>query len=205
MHDSFPRTQYLMQTARSLSNAYSRLSKQHYDLLIIDRQLPDGDGLEIVEHLHGSNLDTPILMLTELNAAKERVRGLREGADDYLGKPFSLDELLLRAEKLVKKIRKTDFSCGQLGRIQLFGESGVVRIGLKKIELRKREFKIFAFLVRHKNMVVTRQMLIENLWPENDIPTYKTLDVYVRRIRLKLGSDRWAIKTIRGYGYMARG
>lgn len=204
LHDVFPRENYLTQTARSLAHAYLQLAQKHYDLLIIDRHLPDGDGLEIAEHIHRSCSDTPILMLTDLNSVTDRVSGLRKGADDYLGKPFSTEELLLRAEKLVRKIPKTDTVSGQLGKIHLFADSGVVRIGLKKVHLRKREFGIFTFLVRHKNMLVSRQMLIDNLWPENEAPTQKTLDVYVRRIRLLLGKERWTVQTIRGYGYMAR-
>ncbi len=189
------------QSVRTISEAYKKITQHKYDLVMLDRNLPDGDGIEIAEHMNSAKLDTPILMLTEKNATSERVRGLREGADDYLGKPFSMDELTLRVDKLLSKTKRMDHVQSADDHMHLFPLSGRIHIGTKKITLRHREFEIFAFLARHKNTVVSREMLVNNVWVNEEIPVRSTVDVYIRRIRLTLGNKRRIIQTIRGYGY----
>lgn len=172
-----------------------------YDLLIIDRRLPDGDGVEILQFMHTTLCVTPILLLTEKNTLGDRLSGLRSGADDYLGKPFSIEELILRAENLLKKIKKVTSLPIKVGELELFEEKVTVKIHDKVIKLRRKEFFILAFLVHHHDTVVTRQMLIDNVWHQASIPTYSTIDVYIRRIRLLLGKDVDCIHTVRTYGY----
>jgi DNA-binding response OmpR family regulator len=189
------------QSVRTISEAYQKITQHKYDLVMLDRNLPDGDGLEIVQHMSKTKLETPILMLTEKNATSERVMGLRQGADDYLGKPFSVDELTLRVDNLLNKTKRMDDRNSPDERLHLFPASGVVQLGTRKFTFRRREYEIFAFLAHHKNAVVSRDMLINNLWVNEEVPTYSTIDVYIRRIRIILGGKSRIIQTIRSYGY----
>ncbi len=204
LHESLPLSQYKTRSARSVSNAYSQLADHKFDLLVVDRHLPDGDGLEIVEHLQKNRIETPILILTELNSLLERVRGLRGGADDYLGKPFALEEFQLRVERLIQKVKRLDSHYIKVGCVRLDPETGMVFVSRRPIRFRKREFEILSFLFRHKNTVISPQMLIENVWQENELPTLTTINVYIRRIRLMLGRQSKIIRTLRGYGYLVK-
>lgn len=197
LYQPFRRTQ----SVRTIGEAYKKITQNRYDLIMLDRNLPDGDGIELVEHMSSVKLDTPILMLTEKNATAERVRGLRQGADDYLGKPFSMDELTLRVDKLLTKTKKVEPIQSADDHLHMFPSSGKIQIGTKKVILRPKEYEIFAFLARHKNTVVSRERLVNNIWVNEEIPTYSTVDVYIRRIRLKLGNKRRIIQTLYGYGY----
>ena len=201
LHEVFSRLSYSLQSVRCIYEAYDRLATQKYDLIIIDRHLPDGDGLEILEYMNSTLSVAPILMLTQKNSLGERLSGLRLGADDYLGKPFCTDELILRSENLLKKIKKVTALPLKVGAIELFEESVTVKIHEKVIKLRRKEFFILSFLIHHHDTLVTRQMLIDNVWNQSSIPTYSTIDVYIRRIRVILGKEQECIQTVRTYGY----
>lgn len=189
----------------NFEQAIQILARRQFDLLIIDRILPDGDGLEVLRFLQDKQLLTPALILSNKSQVEERVKGLRLGADDYMSKPFSMDELLLKVEKLLnvtKKIRQTEV---HINRMILYEKEGKVIVGKQKVELRPREFGILLFLSRHQNQVISRNTLIENLWGEENAPSYSTIDVYIRRIRMLIGSPQnKCIKTFRGYGYMMK-
>lgn len=195
---------YKTQSVFTVAQALKRLDEQRYDLLIVDRMLPDGDGLEIINYAQQLQAQMPILMISERNEPTDRVRGLQEGADDYLGKPFYTEELSLRVQKLLSKTKNMGDENLRLNEITLIPAKGILQVGKKRIPLRKREFQIFLFLLRHKNKVVTREILIENIWPDGDIPSFTTVDVYVRRIRILLGRRSHYLLTIRGYGYMIK-
>jgi two-component system, OmpR family, response regulator len=176
-----------------------------YDVLILDRMLPEGiDGLGIVEALRRTGNKTPILILSALAEIDDRIRGLRAGGDDYLTKPFAFGELLARLEALVRRSQggdiQTVLTVADL-RIDLLAHK-VTRAG-KPIPLQPREFKLLEYLMLHAGQVVTRTMLLENVWEHHFDPQTNVIDVHVSRLRQKidLGFDPPLLHTVRGIGY----
>ncbi len=199
-----PKSEYRVFTAANLEEGYTFLATHRPSLVMLDRRLPDGDGVEIAEYLHHSLSTSPILILSEKCSIPDRIFGLQKGADDYLAKPFSSVELLLRVQKLLARTKNLDSGPLRAGQLSLFPRAGLVHVGQRTVQLRKREFELLAFLVRHKNCVINREMIIDNIWGEADTPSFTTIDVYMRRIRILLGSHNTIIQTIRGFGYIVK-
>lgn len=180
-------------------------STETYDAIILDRMLPGGiDGLGIIESLHKTDNKTPILILSALGEVDERIRGLRAGGDDYLSKPFAFGELSARLDALVRRSQGSDaqttLAVGDL-RMDLLARK--VARGGKPISLQPREFKLLEYLMRHAEQVVTRTMLIENVWDYHFDPQTNVIDVHVSRLRQKIdtGFERPILHTVRGIGY----
>ena len=178
-----------------------------HDVLIVDRMLPKLDGLSIIRKLRESGIKTPVLILSALADVDERVKGLRAGGDDYLGKPYAFSELLARVENLGRRsgeapletrIRAADLEIDLLTR-------SVTRGG-KPIVLQPREFKLLEYLVRNAGHIVTRTMLLENVWDYHFDPQTNVIDVHISRLRSKIdkGYDEPILQTVRGAGYMIR-
>jgi two-component system OmpR family response regulator len=178
---------------------------EKYDAMIIDRMVPEVDGMTIVQTLRASGNDTPILFLTALDKVEEKVRGLKAGADDYLAKPYSFTELMARLETITRRSGGsekaiTKLTCGEL-EMDLLTRN--VRRGGKDIELQAREFALLEYLMRHSGTVITRTMLLENVWDYNFDPQTNVIDVHISRLRQKIdkGFDKSMIQTLRGAGY----
>jgi len=175
-----------------------------FDCLIIDRMLPGIDGLEIVEALRKRNDKTPVLILSALDQVKDRVAGLKRGGDDYLTKPFAFAELLARIEALLRRSdpEKAETHL-QVGDLDLDLLSRVVTVAGVPVELQPREFQLISYLMRHAGQVVTRTMLLENVWEYNFDPQTNVVDVHISRLRQKLDPDgeTQRIETVRGAGY----
>ena len=178
-----------------------------YDVLIVDRMLPGLDGLSLVQRLRALEVFVPVLFLTALGAVDQRVEGLRAGADDYLVKPYAMSELLARVEGLARRRTPeqadTHLVVGDL-EMDLLSRS-VTRAG-QRIELQPREFKLLECLLRHSGQVVTRTMLLENVWEYHFDPQTNVIDVHISRLRAKVdkGFDRPLLHTVRGAGYILR-
>ncbi|AEA33159.1 response regulator transcription factor [Hippea maritima] len=174
-----------------------------YDLLIIDRMLPGIDGLSIVKMLRAADKRMPILILSALGSVDEKVEGLRIGADDYLPKPYAFSELLARIEVLLRRNKESQAKFLQVADLKINLENYTVTRAAKKIELKPTEFKLLVYLVRHRGQVITRTMLLENIWGYNFDPQTNIVDVHISRLRSKIdrGFDKELIKTIRGIGY----
>jgi two-component system OmpR family response regulator len=180
-----------------------------YDTLILDRMLPGSiDGLGIVESLRKTGNKTPILILSALAEVDDRIRGLRAGGDDYLTKPFAFGELLARIEALVRRghgpMIQTVLTVADL-RIDLLSHK--VARGDRPIQLQRREFKLLEYLMRHAGQVVTRTMLLENVWEHHFDPQTNVIDVHVSRLRQKIdaGFEPALLHTVRGVGYRLGG
>ena len=180
-------------------------SSESYDALIVDMMLPTVDGLTILHALRASKITTPRLVLTAKSKVQDRVEGLRAGADDYLVKPFAFEELIARLEVIVSRgggrdERMTTLSARDLD-MDLLARS--VTRGGKEIELHATEFKLLEYLLRHKGQVVTRTMILENVWDYNFDPQTNIIDVHISRLRQKIdkGHDKPVITTVRGAGY----
>lgn len=186
-----------------LESAYQFLTKKTVDLAIIDRRFKDGDGLELVDYLHQLHYYTKTLILSQLNQTEEKIKGLSSGADDYLAKPFNMAELKLRVQNLLRKEKRTPFNYLSFGPLKLNYQNGSLVIqGRKVINLRKKESQILATLIRYQNQIITHRQIAEKVWPgENFYPTNTTINVYIRRLRLKLGEYKYLIKTARKFGY----
>ena len=178
-----------------------------YDALIVDRMLPKIDGLSIVRTLRASGNHTPALILSALGEVDDRVEGLKAGGDDYLVKPFAFSELHARLEALLRRgagespetrLRIADLEMDLLAR--------TVTRGGTEIQLQAREFRLLEYLLRHGGQVVTRTMLLENVWDYHFDPQTNVIDVHVSRLRSKIdkGFDRPLLHTVRGAGYVLR-
>jgi len=186
---------------------FAMASGMDYDVLIIDRMLPRRDGLSIVESLRAENDKTPVLILSALGEVDDRVTGLRAGGDDYLTKPYAFTELLARIEVLARRNSpseaETSFQVGDLSLDRLSRK--VVRSG-EDILLQPREFRLLEYLMKHAGQVVTRTMLLENVWDYHFDPQTNVIDVHMSRLRSKIdkGHTKSLLHTIRGAGYMIR-
>jgi two-component system OmpR family response regulator len=180
-------------------------AREPYDVMVLDRMLPgELDGLGVVEALRKAGNRVPILILSALSEVNERIRGLRSGGDDYLTKPFSFDELLARLDALGRRSwsgRETVLEAGDL-RIDLLSRKA--SRGSRVIPLQPREFKLLEYLMRHAGQVVTRAMLLENVWAYNFDPQTNVVDVHISKLRQKLeqAPERPLLKTVRNAGYM---
>ena len=178
-----------------------------YDVAVVDRMLPEVDGKTIVESIRASGRGVPILFLSAMGEVRHRVEGLRAGADDYLTKPFSFSELLARVEALGRRggeVRhETVLRVGDL-EMDLLGRT-VSRAG-ETVDLLPREFKLLEYLMQHAGQVVTRTMLLENVWDYHFDPQTNVIDVHISRLRQKIDRDfeRPLLHTVRGAGYMIR-
>ncbi len=176
-----------------------------FDAIILDRMLPGLDGLSLLKSLRAAGLNTPVLLLTAMSAVDERVKGLRAGADDYLVKPFSLQELLARAEALLRRPQEqaetTHLACGDLIMDLV---SRIVTRGARTVVLTPREFQVLEFFLRRKNRVVTRSMLLEGVWGYHFDPKTNVVDVHVSKLRKQIDADGETplLRTVRGAGYM---
>ena len=182
-------------------------SDAKYDVLIVDRMLPGRDGLSLIKSVRQSGLQTPILILSALGEVDDRVQGLERGGDDYLVKPFAFSELVARLDALVRRSRAeaaaTHLEVADLVMDLLKRE---VRRAGQRIDLQPREFGLLEYLMRHSGQVVTRTMLLEQVWDYNFDPQTNVIDVHVSRLRRKIDRDfdTPLIHTVRGAGYVLR-
>ena len=178
-----------------------------YDVMVIDRMLPRREGLSVIAGLRARGDTTPVLILSALSEIDDRVTGLRAGGDDYLTKPYAFSELLARVEVLNRRASAREAeTVYRTGDLELDRLSHVVRRAGREITLQPREFRLLEYLMRHAGQVVTRTMLLENVWDYHFDPQTNVIDVHVSRLRGKIekGFDRPVLHTIRGAGYMLR-
>jgi two-component system OmpR family response regulator len=177
-----------------------------FDLLLLDRMLPQVDGLTVLRTLRASKITTPVLILSALGDVDDRVEGLRAGGDDYLIKPFALSELLARVEALLRRPRSDSPVQDTVLKVQdleLDRLKRTVRRGERRIDLQPKEFQLLEYLMRHADQVVTRTMLLEGVWDYHFDPKTNVIDVHVSNLRNKIdrGEDQTLIHTVRGVGY----
>ncbi|ARR52447.1 DNA-binding response regulator [Rhizorhabdus wittichii DC-6] len=198
---------HIVETAADGRAGLLRAAAESFDVIVLDRMLPQVDGLKILQTIRATGDATPVLILSALGDVDERIRGLRAGGDDYLPKPFALSELVARVEALGRRgpaiAEATELRSGDLA-IDLLGRT-VTRAG-RRIDLTQREFRILEYLVRSAGRVVTRSMLLEHVWDYNFDPQTNIIDQHVSRLRQKLdrGFDTPLIETVRGTGYVVR-
>lgn len=183
--------------------------EQPYEVLIVDRMLPGMDGLTIIRSIRAANNKTPVLILSALGEVDARVVGLRAGGDDYLSKPFAFSELLARVEALIRRTNAADdtqTTVLKVGPLEMDLLSRSVKRDHQLIDLQPREFRLLEYLMRHSGQVVTRTMLLENVWDYNFDPQTNVIDVHISRLRGKIDKqfEQPLLHTIRGAGYVLR-
>lgn len=179
----------------------------HYDVLIVDRMLPKKDGLSVIMALRAKGIETPVLILSALGQVDDRVTGLRAGGDDYLTKPYAFSELLARIEVLQRrKNPKEAETIYRVGDLELDRLAHTAKRAGQDIILQPREFRLLEYLMRHAGQVVTRTMLLENVWDYHFDPQTNVIDVHISRLRSKIekGFDTPLLHTVRGAGYMLK-
>ena len=201
---------YEVTSAYDGPEALRAVQQEHFDLMILDVMLPELDGISVCESIRIQNIDIPILILSARNSSADRVLGLKKGADDYLTKPFNLEELLLRVSKLVEKshrmaIRKPLIHQYQFGKNQIdFNALECITKDGSKITLTKREIMLLKLLIENKNEVVTREKILQAVWGYNVYPTTRTIDNFILSFRKYFEDDSRNpvyFHSVRGVGY----
>src|ERR1700691_2131298 len=179
-----------------------------YEVAVVDRMLPKMDGLSLISALRAQKNETPVLILSALGQVDDRVKGLRAGGDDYLTKPYAFSELLARIEVLARRKSSGvgEETVYRVGGLELDRLSHKLSRNGKEIILQPREFRLLEYLMRHAGQVVTRTMLLENVWDYHFDPQTNVIDVHISRLRSKIdkGFAQPLLHTVRGAGYMIR-
>ena len=205
---SLTRAGYAISSCDDGNEGYRTAQRIKPDLILLDLMLPGMNGFEITERLRKTDQDTPIIMLTALDRPEDKVRGLDAGADDYLTKPFSTDELLARIRANIRRAGHSSTSYDasenlQFGDLDIDAANARVRVAGKIVELRGKEYALLLALARRPGALCTREWLTQEVWNEEFLPTSRTIDVHVRRIRkaVETISDYTYIQTVHGMGY----
>lgn len=190
--------------------ALKAVGNEYFDLIILDVMLPEMDGISVTETVRISNNEVPILILSAKNSSADRVLGLKKGADDYLTKPFNLEELLLRVHKLINKNKKLQDK-SSIGDIYTFGNNTIdfkaqeaSSFNNEKIQLSKKETMLLKLLIENKNEVVPREKILQAVWGYNVYPTTRTIDNFILNFRKYFEEDSRNPKyfhSVRGVGY----
>lgn len=194
---------YIVECARNCHQAREALCETAFDLIILDLGLPDGDGLDLLREWRENGLKQPVLIMSARDAVEERVRGLHLGADDYLAKPFSFEELFARRRSQLRRQSRLRETVLKYRGIRLDLISHAVSINGQLIELTRREFELLALFMRNPGRVLTRTLISEKIWLSQYDVNANMLDVYMSRLRAKFEStqDGPVFKTVRGVGY----
>lgn len=190
------------------AEAYEQASTEEYDAILLDRMLPEMDGIEICKKLRTEKNFTPILMLTARDTVDDKVEGLNSGADDYLAKPFSFDELLARIQSLIRR-STTNETILKLDSLTVDPITHIVKRKNKEITLTAKEYALLEFFMRHPNQVVTREQIINHVWDYSYDSMSNTIEVLIKRLRDKVDiafpKENKLFATVRGMGYKLNG
>lgn len=197
---------YAVDVAPDGASALAYLDQHAYDVVVLDRVLPDVGGLDIVRRMRAKRLVTPVLMLTALSALEHRIEGLDAGADDYLAKPFAFSELLARLRALSRRSPELVGERLVAGDIELDPDRHQVTIGGRSELLSAREYALLGYLMRHAGQVLTRQQILDSVWGAEPDVYSNVVDLYIHYLRRKLEvlGRRNVLRTVRGVGYALR-
>jgi heavy metal response regulator len=197
---------YAVDVAHDGENGLEMAMEKHYDVIILDVMLPKRDGMSVIRDLRASGSVTPVLMLTARATTQDRVQGLDLGADDYLTKPFHFEELAARVRSLLRRTsseKSTVLTCGELSLDTVTHRA--MRSG-KEFELTTKEYSLLEYLMRNKGRVLSRSLIQQHVWSYSFDTESNIIDVYVKRLRGKIGDEVVAkmIRSVRGVGYIMR-
>lgn len=201
---SLEQERHVVDVAYDGATAYNMATETRYDLIVLDLMIPEMDGIEVCKELRGDGIDSRILMLTARGSTEDRVIGLDAGADDYLVKPFSLDELLARTRALARReVQPEPDQEIQVGDLILDLSRHEARRGGKTIDLTAKEFSLLEYLMRNHGRVLTRSQILDHVWGYDFESLTNVVDIYVHYLRNKVdkGFPKQMIRTVRGVGY----
>ena len=183
--------------------ALDYIAGAEYDALILDIMMPKKDGLSVLKQLRKKNKSVPVLLLTAKDSIEDRVKGLDAGANDYLVKPFALEELLARIRVLLRRPEKSEGSCYRVGGLEVHVDTHQVLRDGKEISLSGKEFSLLRYMIQNKGIVLSREKLEQHLWNYDYAGSSNVIDVYIRYLRKKIdeGFEKKLIHTVRGAGY----
>ena len=196
---------YSVDLSESIEDAYDKSTTEDYDLIILDRGLPDGDGLTLIKKIRDEDVHIPILALTARNEDIDIIEGLNLGADDYLSKPFDMEILIARIKALTRRLNKIPLKpILEINDLVINLNSAEVKRNNVTIKLSPREYSILEYMAIHPNQIIDRMTLLSHAWDENVDMFSNTVDVHIKYLRNKVdeGHEVKLIKTIRGKGYM---
>lgn len=198
------RESYAVDVSHDGDDGYAMASTEPYDAMIIDRMIPGNyDGLELVRQLRLQNIHTPVLLLTALGSVRDKTTGLDSGADDYLVKPFALDELFARVRALVRRSKAADQTILAAGNLQLNTTTFEVTRGGEPISLTQKEYALLEYLLRNQNRPISKETIIRHVWDYDADILPNTVEAYIKYLRKKIDRKPHAplIHTVRGFGY----
>ena len=197
---------YTVDLARDGDEAYELVTTQGYDLVLLDIMMPGRDGLSILRNLREKHNTVPVIVLTARSALDERLEGLNLGADDYLTKPFFVEELIARVQALLRRVSGEKLSLLQAGDLVVNLITREVKVSERGVDLTAREFSLLEYLMRSPGRVYTRTQILEHVWSYDFDTNTNLIDVYIQRLRKKLdpSGEQQFVETIRGVGYRFR-
>lgn len=195
---------FVVDLCRDGDDGYALATTREYDAMVLDIMLPGRDGLSILRNLRERDIGTPVIVLTARGSLNERLDGLKLGADDYMTKPFYVEELVARLHVVTRRATGSGKSILSNGEVSLNLVTREVRIGEEAIELTAREFALLSYLMRSPGRVFSRAQICEHVWNYHFDPGTNIVDVYIQKLRKKLAGDGEIIETVRGVGYRIR-
>ncbi|OON90790.1 MAG: two-component system response regulator [Epulopiscium sp. Nele67-Bin002] len=193
---------YSVDSALDGAEAISYVNSADYDAIILDIMMPKVDGFGVLEHIKNKNIETPVIFLSAKDHVDDRVKGLDLGANDYLVKPFSFDELLARLRVMIRKSNGRINNILKVGAIEMNTTSKVVKVNNEIVDLSAKEYAILEYLMNNVGIVLSRDQIEFNVWGYDYDGTSNMIDVYIRYLRKKIGIP--LIQTVRGMGYVIR-
>jgi len=202
---------HVVDTAENGPDGLFFATSNNYDLVVLDRMLPKMDGLALLAAMRAANINTPVIILSALGHVDERIKGLQAGGDDYLAKPFSFQELYIRASILAERNSNSTQASGPVTQLTIddlvmdLVAHKVLRAG-KELTIQPKEFQLLRYLLEHQEQVVSRTLLFESVWDYHFDPKTNVIDVHVAKLRKKLEANGQSqlIHTVRGAGYVVR-
>lgn len=196
---------YAVDVAYNGTDGFDLASTEDYDVIILDLMLPGMDGLDVCRELRSKEIHTPILILTAKGQIQDKVEGLDCGADDYLTKPFSFEELLARMRALIRRPKNSLQAVLAVDDLQLNTQNFEAKRGKQKIQLSSKEFSLLEYLMRHAHHTITKEQIISHVWDYDADILPNTVEVYIRNLRRKIDlpfrNKKALIHTVRGFGY----
>lgn len=191
---------YICETANDGMTATKKIEEKRFDLVLLDIMIPDIDGYDLIEYI--KQFDIPVIFVTAKTAVTDRVKGLKLGADDYILKPFDLDELLARISTVLRRFHKTE-NIIELGRIKIDTLERIVLFDATPVNLTAKEYELLLFLIRNKNIALYRETIFEQVWQEPYFANTRTIDLHIQRLKKKLDLGE-AIEAVYKVGYKFR-
>lgn len=191
---------YMCETANDGMTATKKIEEKRFDLVLLDIMIPDIDGYDLIEYI--KQFDIPVIFITAKTAVTDRVKGLKLGADDYILKPFDLDELLARISTVLRRFHKTE-NVIELGRIKIDTLERIVLLDAAPVNLTAKEYELLLFLIRNKNIALYRETIFEQVWQEPYFANTRTIDLHIQRLKKKLDLGQ-AVETVYKVGYKFR-